>query len=106
METYTDFESDPTNMNFDFLQFEDDENIHEDTSSITQVCVDHHDDNEDINIDVDSTNANEAVDLLQSTSESDENQHTMTNRCGSANCRNDCVKMVKTEQDAGNSLDG
>ncbi|BFZ09297.1 hypothetical protein BsWGS_12336 [Bradybaena similaris] len=45
METYADFENDNCAVNFeDFFQFEDDENL-QDSSSITQVCVD--DDPED-----------------------------------------------------------
>lgn len=40
METYGDFENDSGDVKFeDFFQFEDDENL-QDTSSITQVCVD------------------------------------------------------------------
>lgn len=45
METYADFENDNCAVNFeDFFQFEDEENL-QDSSSITQVCVD--DDPED-----------------------------------------------------------
>ncbi|CAL1527169.1 unnamed protein product, partial [Lymnaea stagnalis] len=41
METYTDFENDSNEVSFaDFLKFEDDENMEDDMSSITQVCVD------------------------------------------------------------------
>lgn len=101
MEAYTGFDGDDSNMNFDFFQFEEDENIHQDMSSITQVCVDHHGDEEHSNIDVDSVtninNLNGAVDLLQTDSSSDDvhaphhHEHQIHN--------NTATKQVKLEQD-------
>ena len=59
MEPYNDFDND-TNMNFDFLQFEEeDEHLHQDMSSITQVCVDHHGEEPPDTIDVLNTDSND-----------------------------------------------
>ncbi|CAG5125315.1 unnamed protein product, partial [Candidula unifasciata] len=47
MENYTEFENDNCAVDFDdFFQFEDEENL-QDSSSITQVCVDHDPDDDD-----------------------------------------------------------
>ena len=89
MESYEDssvFENDSSNMNFDFLHFDDEENL-QDMSSITQVCVDNGSDELTGNGDMDTSDVDRSVDsntMEQSTSGISGTDRSGTNKSDSS----------------------